>query len=67
MAMLERFFRGATMYEWIAGLAAVVVLFTAYQFWQYCRAENLKMTVAIAKLYKKFVADFSDIFPGPRA
>ena len=55
------------MHEWIAGLAALIVAFTGYQFWQYCRAENLKMTVCVAKLYKKFVDDFSGIFPGPRA
>jgi hypothetical protein len=55
------------MYEWIAGLAAIIVVFTGYQFWQYCRGENLKVTECIAKLRKKFVADFSDIFPGPKA
>jgi hypothetical protein len=55
------------MYEWIASLAAVIMVFTGYQFWQYCREEKLNVTECIAKLYKKFVADLSDIFPGPRA
>jgi hypothetical protein len=56
------------MDEWIAGLlAAAILFFVGYQFWQYCHGENLNATGGIAKLYRKFVADFMGIFPGPRA